>query len=156
LLYYKEGIKSLKKYNKDMDFLSFSLPNIDDKLISIDAYKDKIILVDFWASWCKPCRTNHPDLVNLYEEFKTKNFDIVSVSIDKNLSSWEKAIEKDGLMWENLIDKESKVSNELGVQEIPFNYLLDYDGKIIAINLSVKEIKNILTQKILATNKQSK
>lgn len=152
LMYYRDGIKSLKKYNVGMDFLSFSLPNQESSLININDYKGKITLVDFWASWCGPCRVKHPDIVDLYNEFKNQNFDIISISSDRKLNSWKKAVKKDGLIWENLIDQESKVSDELGIQGIPFNYLLDVDGKIIGVNLSIEKIRDILIRKPAGNN----
>lgn len=145
--YYKTGMSSLKKYNVGKDFVSFKLPNQNSKIIDIDNYKGKFTLVDFWASWCGPCRKKHPKLLELYSKFDHEKFDIISVSVDENEEKWKKAIEKDNLIWENVIDKESKTFDKLGLQQIPHNYLLDIDGKIIGVNLSIENIQKLIFDK---------
>src|SRR5690606_24970727 len=144
LHYYHTGIKSLKKYNVGDVFVSLTLPNQNSELIDIKNYMGKYTLVDFWASWCKPCRIKHPKLTELYNSADKETFDIISVSIDKNEDNWKNAIEQDELIWGNVIDRESKIYDELGVQAIPYNYLLNPEGKIIGVNLPIDQIQKIL------------
>ncbi|WP_299397189.1 TlpA disulfide reductase family protein [uncultured Gelidibacter sp.] len=144
---FEMGIKNLDNYGVNKPFLKFSLPNTKDNDINITSFLGKIILVDFWASWCGPCRIKHPDLIKLKKKFEDTNFDIVSVSIDDNKKSWIQAIEKDNLNWTNLIDIDKKVNDELGIPAIPFNYLIDENGIVLGVNLSIIEIERIVSEK---------
>lgn len=141
---FKMGIANLDKYGKNKQFLEFSLPNTEDKNINTKSFLGKTTLVDFWASWCGPCRIKHPKMIELKKKFDNKGFDIVSVSIDDEKDKWIKAIEKDNLTWTNLIDIEKKVNNELGIEAIPFNYLIDENGIVLGVNLSLEQIENEL------------
>lgn len=145
---FKMGIANLNEYGVDKPFLKFSLPNTEGENIEISSFLGKIILVDFWASWCAPCRIKHPDLIKLKKKFENENFDIVSVSIDEKKENWLKAIDKDNLNWTNLIDINKKVNNELSIKAIPFNYLIDKNGIVLGVNLSTKEIEKIINKKI--------
>lgn len=144
---FKMGIANLDEYGINKPFLKFTLPNTKDKDIDITSFLGKITLVDFWASWCGPCRIKHPDLIKLKKRFEDENFDIVSVSIDNNKKSWIQAIEKDNLNWTNLIDIDKQVNNELGILAIPFNYLIDENGIVLGVNLSIIEIERIVNEK---------
>lgn len=144
---FKMGIANLDKYGITKPFLKFTLPNIKEQNVDITSFLGKITLVDFWASWCGPCRIKHPDLIKLKKKFEDKNFDIVSVSIDDNKKSWIQAIEKDNLNWTNLIDIDKQVNDELGIQAIPFNYLIDENGIVMGVNLSIVEIERIMNEK---------
>jgi len=100
-------------------------------------------LLDFWASWCGPCRRENPNVVAAYQEFKDKGFDIFAVSLDRDKSAWEKAIEKDNLTWTHVSDLkywESEAANLYGVRAIPANYLLDSEGNIIGKNLRGEDL----------------
>ncbi|WP_425075854.1 thioredoxin-like domain-containing protein [Psychroserpens sp. S379A] len=151
LEFYNTGIKSLKKYNIGHEFLAFKLPNQNSELISITNYKGKYTLVDFWASWCRPCRQKHPGLIELYSKTDRETFDIISLSIDEDEDDWKKAIQQDALVWENVIDKNGEVSDELGVMAIPHSFLLNQKGEIVGINLTDDEI-----EKIIVNNKANK
>lgn len=143
---FKMGIANLDKYGINKPFLEFSLPNIKDENINIKSFLGKITLVDFWASWCGPCRIKHPELIKLKEKFENTNFDIISVSIDDNRANWIKAIKKDNLTWTNLVDIEKKVNDELGIEAIPFNYLIDEKGIVIGVNLSLEQLESELNK----------
>lgn len=143
---FKMGIANLDKNGINKQFLEFSLPNIQDKEIYITSFLGKVILIDFWASWCGPCRIKHPELIKLKKKFEDANFDIVSVSIDDNKDKWIKAIKKDNLTWTNLIDIDKRVNNELGIEAIPFNYLIDENGIVLGVNLSLEQIENELNK----------
>jgi peroxiredoxin len=110
----------------------------DGKPIKLSSYKGKYVLVDFWASWCGPCRQENPNVVKAYQKFKDKGFDILGVSLDNNKDKWLKAIEKDKLTWTHVSDLkswENAVAVMYGVRSIPTNLLIDKNGVIIAKNL---------------------
>ncbi|MFA6262025.1 MAG: TlpA disulfide reductase family protein [Bacteroidia bacterium] len=114
------------------------LPDPYGKTIALSALRGKYILVDFWASWCRPCREESPNLVKLYNRFKTYGFDILSVSLDDNREAWTKAINDDGLLWNHVSDLKkwnSSVVEQYSIEGIPFTLLLNKDGLIIGKNL---------------------
>lgn len=124
-------------------FLDVVLKDTSGTAISTKDLRGKYILVDFWASWCKPCRDKNPDLKTLYNKLKDKNFEILGVSFDKDQSKWRGAIIKDGLTWMQVID-EKGFSGALGehydIEGIPQSILLGVDGKILGVGLSAKEV----------------
>ncbi len=101
--------------------------------------KGKVVLIDFWASWCGPCRRENPAVVALYKKYKDDGFTILSVSLDKDKAKWIAAIEKDGLVWPNHVSDlkfwQAKVARLYGVNSIPYTVLLDKDGNIIRTKL---------------------
>jgi peroxiredoxin len=116
----------------------FTLPDITGKAVSLRSFKGKYVLVDFWASWCKPCRMENPNVVQAFNKFKGKNFTIVGVSLDKSKDAWAKAIEADGLTWTHVSDLkfwDSEVVPLYGISSIPSNMLLDPQGKVLAVGL---------------------
>lgn len=117
---------------KATDFEEGTPENIQVKLSS---FKGQYVLLDFWASWCGPCRQENPNVVEAYETFKGKNFTVLGVSIDSKADKWEEAIKKDGLVWTNLLDRSQDIARTYGINAIPKNFLIDPDGKIIAKNL---------------------
>ncbi len=113
----------------------FSLESINGEAISLSSLKGKYLLVDFWASWCKPCRSENPNVVEAYKAFNSKGFDVLSVSLDRDSAAWKQAVEEDGLVWNHVIDAKGDIAQTYGVEGIPFTLLLDKEGKIIAKNL---------------------
>lgn len=144
----KTGFRTMNKYGLGQPFPAFELVNQHDKVIKSTTYSGKVILIDFWASWCGPCRAKHPALVELQKKYQNKNFNVVSITVDKDTDAWRKAITKDNLAWDNLFDADSKITNELGIQAIPFSYLLDERGKILAINQPLEKIDEVLQGKL--------
>jgi peroxiredoxin len=142
-------IETFIKLNQEITIGSQSadikLPAPDGKILSLSDYRGKYILLEFWASWCGPCRRENPNLVQTYNEFKDKGFEIFGVSCDANEADWKKAIEKDGLIWPQVSELkggEDSASLIYGVFEIPTNYLIDRQGKIIAKNLRGENLTN--------------
>jgi len=126
-----------------------SLPSTEGKPISISSFRGKYVLVDFWASWCNPCRQENPNVVNAYKQFKDKNFTILGVSLDKDKSPWLKAIKDDQLNWTQISDLaywNSKAVETFKLESIPFNILIDPQGKIIAEGLRGEALEKKLQE----------
>lgn len=132
------------------DYIDFTLPDQDGEEVSLSDLAGKgVLLIDFWASWCGPCRNANPGVVALYNEFNEKGFEVFGVSLDRDKEEWLKAIEEDGLVWTQVWDagETSSVSSDLyAVKYIPHTVLLDSDGKIVARNLSEEELKEKLNE----------
>lgn len=138
----------------------FSAPDTSGKNISLMDFRGKYVLLDFWASWCGPCREENPTVVKAYQKFRTKNFEILSVSLDQagKHDAWVKAIHDDGLTWQHVSDLKfwnSEVAQLYAVRSIPQNFLIDPKGKIIAVNLRGEELNKKLSE-LIPESKSSK
>ncbi|MBP6686873.1 MAG: AhpC/TSA family protein [Lacibacter sp.] len=126
-----------------------TMPDVNGKNFSLSSLKGKYVLVDFWASWCGPCRGENPNLVAAYNKYKSKNFTILGVSLDKTKDAWLEAIKKDGLSWTHISDLkfwDSEAVGLYGFNGIPYNVLLDPTGKIIADNLRGSDLERKLEE----------
>ncbi|WP_228407900.1 TlpA family protein disulfide reductase [Chryseobacterium sp. OV279] len=128
-----------------------TLSKPDDSSFSLSSLKGKVVLIDFWATWCAPCVGEQPELKTLYNTFsdqvKGQEFEILGVSLDKNKESWQKAIDRFGISWIQVSDLKfwkSPVAKAYNIEELPFNVIIDGEGKIMAKNLHGKELEEFI------------
>jgi peroxiredoxin len=122
-----------------------TLPDLNGKTVSLSEFKGKVVLLDFWASWCGPCRHNNPRLVKLYHKYHDKGFEIYGVSLDEDTKSWKKAIRNDNLSWTQVIDDKGWNATSIatyGIDFIPSSFLIDRDGVIRTINAEGSELES--------------
>jgi thiol-disulfide isomerase/thioredoxin len=122
------------------------------KELSLSSLKGKVVLVDFWASWCAPCRKENPTVVKMYNKYHSKGFDIFSVSLDQDPSAWKAAIQKDGLLWTNhvsdLMGWQSPIVKQFGIQGIPYTVLINKEGKIVGVGLRGLDLERKLIEQL--------
>lgn len=127
-----------------------AFPDPDGNIRKLSDLRGKVVLLDFWASWCRPCRGENPHVVAMYQKYHDKGFEVFSVSLDRDKESWKRAIAADGLVWPNHVSDlkywSSEAARTYGVSSIPSTFLLDQNGRIIAKNLRGEALTNALKQ----------
>jgi thiol-disulfide isomerase/thioredoxin len=135
----EQGLKDYKDFKEKNIAPEIALPNPEGKEMTLSSLKGKYVLIDFWASWCGPCRVENPNVVRLYNKYKGDKFEIFSVSLDKDKDKWIKAIKADGLIWDyhvsDLLGWQTTMVEKYQFSGIPHTVLIDPDGKIIAEKL---------------------
>ena len=150
----REYINMLERTEVGQPYINFTLPNIDGEPVTLsDLIEDnKLVMVDFWASWCPDCRVENPNIVETYNMFKDKGLEIVSVSLDTDKEAWLKGIKEDNLTWKNHLSElkgwNCPAAAEYGVAFIPQNFLIDKNGVIVAKNLNGDNLKNYIARKL--------
>ena len=152
----KETIDKVKQQQKSVPIRvggeapDFEVPQLDGTNIKLSDLRGKYVLLDFWASWCRPCRGENPNVLNNYNQYKNKNFTVFQVSLDKTKDAWEQAVEADGLGdWYHASDLkfwQCAPAQLYNVRSIPSNFLISPEGKIIAINLRGPALKEKLSE----------
>ena len=129
-------------------FIDFTLQTKDGENVTLSEIigQNKLTLVDFWASWCGPCRHENPVVKAAYEQFHELGFDVVGVSVDQDEAAWLKAVEEDGLPWTQVRDSENKASEDYMIYYIPYNFLFDQNGTMVAKGLRGEDLEAKLTE----------
>ena len=156
--YYGRMVNNIVQENKigavGTEAMDFQQADTSGAMISLTSFRGKYVLVDFWASWCGPCRMENPNVVEAFEQYKNKNFTVLGVSLDRSRDPWIQAIQQDGLKWTQVSDLKfwnNEVAKMYKITSIPQNFLIDPQGKIIAKNLRGEELKARL-EEILKSN----
>lgn len=144
----KEMAKKKQPLGPGNEVPEIALPNPKGDTLRLSDYKGKVVLLDFWAAWCRPCRLENPNVVKMYEKYKDQGFEVFSVSLDKTQAAWEGAIEQDGLVWDghvsDLAGWTSVAAKAYKVNSIPYTILLDKEGKVIGTNLRGQQLAQTL------------
>ncbi len=144
-----DRVQLLKKTSIGNTITGIKIPDQFNNLIELDSIKGTYTLIDFWASWCPPCRTESTLLNNIYTTYSSKGFNIYGISLDSNKERWLKALKTDNRIWTNVSTVEgfnTAVAKEFGITSLPTNFLINADGKIVASNLHGEKLKAFVEQ----------
>ena len=151
-------MNGIKKYISNMEkkapgkmFMDVEIPDLDGKMRNLSDWcgTGKVVLIDFWASWCGPCRQEMPNVVANYNKYKDMGFEVIGISFDQNKEAWVNGVKKLGMEWPQLSELKSwnnKAGQMYGIQSIPSNVLVDKDGKILALDLRGEDLGNKLKE----------
>lgn len=150
---FKESIETAKKTAVGAMAMDFTQNDTLGRAVSLSSFRGKYVLVDFWASWCGPCRVENPNIVKVFNQYKDKGFTVLGVSLDRDngKEKWLKAIHDDNLTWTHVSDLkywDNEVAKQYGIRAIPQNILVDPSGKIVARNLTGKKLEDKLAELI--------
>ncbi len=140
-------IAGLAQPKQGMKAAEIALPSVNGDSIRLSSFAGKVILLDFWASWCLPCRASNKRLTKLYPKYKDKGFEIFAVSLDTDAGQWKKAIAKDKVNWPQVIDAggwDAKTAITWNISALPTSYLIDKNGTLVAMDLEGKELEKAL------------
>lgn len=146
-----EQISRLEKADVGAEFPNIKLGTLDGKEFELASLKGKVFVIDFWASWCGPCRRENPNMVKLYNDFHPKGLEMVGISLDKSYEPWKAAVEKDGLIWNHISDLkywQSEAAKLYVIYSIPCTILVGKDGKIVARGLHGAELREAVEKLI--------
>jgi peroxiredoxin len=147
----KNRVKTLPKIGELAP--EINLPDLNGKTLALSHLRGKMVLIDFWASWCAPCRLENRLIARMQREFSQKDFVVYSVSLDNDKDDWTAAIEKDRLIWNTHVSDlqgwDSNVLFNYGIEQIPSNFLVDKEGKILAVNVRGEELENNLRKYLM-------
>ena len=144
-----QRIEALQKFEPGQIVPEIALPDTAGVVRKLSDLRGKYVMVDFWASWCRPCRMENPEIVAVYQQFHDKGFDIFAVSLDENKEAWMNAINKDNLTWTHVSELKrwhGEVSSEFCINSIPSNLIINPEGKIIARNVFGKELQRMIDE----------
>lgn len=145
----KQELDKLKIGSIGSQAIEFTQNDTTGKPVSLSEFKGKYVLIDFWASWCRPCRIENPNVVKAFNKFKDKNFTVLGISLDRSKEAWIEAINFDQLQWTQLSDLKfwsNDVAIKYGIQSIPQNFLVDPNGKIVGKNLRGEALEDRLCE----------
>jgi len=153
-----ERLEILKRRRVGEQVYNFTLNDLDGKPVNINAFKGQYVLIDFWASWCGPCRAENPNLVKAYNKYKANKFNVIGVTIDEDLDKWKQAVKEDGTPWTQLTDLKDRskaVATYYGILGVPSSLLIDPDGKIIAMDVRGESLQKKLAEMFQASPNKS-
>lgn len=146
---FETALSVLKRGGNGQKMIDFTQNDMNGKPVCFSSFKGKYVLVDFWASWCGPCRAENPNVLKAYQKFESKGFTVLGVSLDDNAEKWKKAVEEDKMPWTQVSDLKgwkNEVSTYYGIRGIPSNYLVNAEGIIVARNLRGADLENKLKE----------
>lgn len=145
----RNKVNRLKSISIGQQAPDFELKDLNGKPVKLSSFRGKYVLLDFWASWCGPCRKENPNVVKSYDRYKNKGFTVLGVSLDADEVKWRQAVQEDGMPWVQTLDDKTAAGNAgklYEIKAIPANFLIDTHGKIIATNLRGPELEKVLSK----------